>query len=52
VRTQDNPLVNASLFGYGAGIDFVTYYDVVISLNFAMNMKGEPGLFLHFIAPI
>lgn len=52
VRTSDNPLVNSSLFGYGAGIDFVTYYDVVVSLNFAMNLKGEPGLFLHFIAPI
>jgi outer membrane protein assembly factor BamA len=49
---QNNPLVNEFLVGYGIGIDFITYYDIVVDLNFAMNSLGEPGIYLHFIAPI
>ena len=47
-----NNLSNRLLVGYGMGIDFTTYYDVVIRLEASMNGKGEPGLYLHFIAPI
>ncbi|MBN1199057.1 MAG: hypothetical protein JXA23_06875 [Bacteroidales bacterium] len=49
---QDNPLVNNLLAGYGISIDLVTYYDIVLDLNFAMNSLGEPGIYIHFIAPI
>ncbi|NQV01046.1 MAG: hypothetical protein HQ542_00230 [Bacteroidia bacterium] len=49
---QNNPLVNTFLAGYGLSIDFVTYYDIVLDLNFAMNSLGEPGIYIHFIAPI
>ncbi len=49
---QDNPLVNKFLLGYGLSIDLVTYYDIVIDLNFAVNNLGEPGVYIHFIAPI
>jgi outer membrane protein assembly factor BamA len=47
-----NDLQNSLLLGYGAGFDFVTYYDIVIRLEFAMNFMNEPGIFLHFRAPI
>lgn len=48
----NNPLVNQFLIGYGISLDFITYYDIVVDLNFAMNSLGEPGIYLHFIAPI
>jgi hypothetical protein len=47
-----NDLQNRLLIGYGTGFDFVTYYDVVVRLEFSMNFMNEPGVFLHFMAPI
>jgi len=47
-----NKLPNSWLYGYGLGIDFVTYYDIVIRLDYSFNKFGESGLFLHFAAPI
>jgi outer membrane protein assembly factor BamA len=47
-----NPLTNSWLLGYGAGIDFVTYYDLVFRLEYSINRFGESGYFLHFTAPI
>jgi hypothetical protein len=47
-----NTLENSFLIGYGLGLDFTTYYDVVIRVEGAMNRMGQPGLYLHFIAPI
>ncbi|MFH1936757.1 MAG: hypothetical protein ABIK52_04265, partial [Bacteroidota bacterium] len=49
---QNNPLVNTFLAGTGLSIDLVTYYDIVLDLNFAINSLGEPGIYIHFIAPI
>ena len=48
----NNNLVNTFLVGYGISIDLVTYYDIVLDLNFALNSMGEPGVYIHFIAPI
>jgi outer membrane protein assembly factor BamA len=36
------------LFGTGAGIDFVTYYDSVIRLEYSVNRENQAGFFLHF----
>lgn len=47
-----NPLTNSWLYGYGIGVDFVTYYDKVWRIEYSMNQLGEKGLFLHFTAPI
>jgi len=47
-----NSLQNSLQYGYGAGLDFTTYYDVVIRMEFAMNGFGKPGFYLHFVAPI
>jgi outer membrane protein assembly factor BamA len=49
---QDNVVENSVLFGYGLGVDLATYYDVVIGLEGALNLMGEPGFYVHFIAPI
>ena len=48
----NNPLNNAWQFSYGAGIDFVTYYDLVFRFEYSFNKLGESGFFLHFTSPI
>ena len=47
-----NPLSNSWQHGYGAGIDFVTYYDMVFRLEYSFNKLGESGIFLHFTSSI
>ncbi len=47
-----NSLANTWLYSGGAGIDFVTYYDLVFRLEYSVNKFGESGIFLHFSAPI
>lgn len=47
-----NPLGNRWLSGYGIGLDYVTYYDIVFRIEYTFNDKGENGLFLHFTAPV
>jgi len=49
---ETNDLQNAFLIGYGAGIDFVTYYDIVLRFEFSVNKMNETGFFIHFMAPI
>lgn len=46
-----NTLANSWLFSFGAGIDFVTYYDLVFRFECAVNHLGESGYFLHMGAP-
>lgn len=48
----NNTLENSLLFGYGLGLDFVTYYDLVFRFEYSFNHMGEHGFFLHFVAPI
>ncbi len=52
VYSNTNILPNSFLFGSGVGLDFITYYDSVMRIEWAMNKMGESKLFLHFIAPI
>src|SRR5688572_2879802 len=49
---DDNPLSNSFHFGYGLGIDYVTYYNLVFRIEYTFNKFGENGFFLHFTAPI
>ena len=48
----NNSLENTLLAGYGLGIDFVTYYDMVFRFEYSFNIINEHGFFLHFMAPI
>lgn len=47
-----NPLSNQWLVGGGIGIDLVTYYDYVFRTEFTINKLGQPGIYLHFNAPL
>jgi outer membrane protein assembly factor BamA len=49
---DSNNLRNSLLVGYGLGLDFTTYYDIVIRLEAAVNGNGRAGVYLHFTAPI
>ena len=42
-----NSLENTLLHGYGAGIDFVTFYDNVLRIEYSMTNTGNSGFFVH-----
>jgi len=48
---EENTLSNQLLFGNGICIDYVTYYDKLIRIEFSINHLGEKGVFLHFSNP-
>ncbi|MCG8582388.1 MAG: BamA/TamA family outer membrane protein [Bacteroidales bacterium] len=50
---QENPpisntFVNDWQYGYGVGLDFVTFYDMVWSFNYSVNKYKQHGFFVHF----
>ncbi|WMJ73095.1 BamA/TamA family outer membrane protein [Cytophagaceae bacterium ABcell3] len=45
-------LTNTLLYGAGMGLDFVTYYDIVVRLEYSLNRMMESGFFVHFKASI
>lgn len=49
---EGNPLSNQMLWGSGIGLDFVTYYDVVLGIEYAINKQGDKGFFISLVAPI
>ncbi|MFM7218083.1 MAG: BamA/TamA family outer membrane protein [Bacteroidota bacterium] len=49
---QGNPLTNTWQYGYGAGLELFTAYDLIMRLEYSFNKLGESGFFLHFTAPI
>ncbi len=49
---EGNDLTNNLLLGSGIGLDFVTYYDKVLRVEYSVNKLKEAGLFIHFIAPL
>lgn len=50
--TGNRILSNRILPGGGPGIDFVTYYDSVLRLEYSFNILGENGFFIHFESAI
>ena len=52
VNQQNNFLTNTTLYSGGLALDFVSYYDAVFRVEYALNHLGESGLYLHFIAPL
>lgn len=48
----NNQLENTLLLGYGLGLDFVTYYDLVFRFEYAINKMNKHGFYVHFTAPI
>ena len=51
VALDNNFLGNSFLFGYGAGVDIVTYYDLAFRFEYAFNLRGENGFFFHLGTP-
>lgn len=47
----ENSLSNSFLWGKGVSLDYVTYYDKVLRIEYSMNHLGEKGIFLHFSNP-
>ncbi len=48
---ENSRLTNQYLFGYGAGLDLVTFYDMVFRFEYSINNKNESNLFINFRAP-
>ncbi len=42
---NNSRLANRWLFGGGAGLDFVTWYNVVVRLNYSINREGQRGFY-------
>jgi outer membrane protein assembly factor BamA len=49
---KGNTLHNTLIWGYGAGINIVSYYDIVFRLEYSFNQFGESGFFIHFMSGI
>ncbi len=47
-----NTLQNKSLFGCGAGLNLVSYYDIVVRLEYTYNNIGEKGFFVSLMTSI
>jgi hypothetical protein len=50
--TTDNPLCNKMLYSWGLGVDFVTYYDLVLRFEYAFTSTWTQGFFIAFGMPI
>ena len=48
----NNNLANQFIFGTGIGLDFVTYYDKILRIEYSINKSKESGIFIHFLSPI
>ncbi len=46
-----NSLNNELLYGVGLGVDFVTYYDIVIGAGYKINKFGEHGFYIRWGSP-
>jgi len=50
--TTDDPYSNKMLFSWGVGLDFVSYYDLVLRFEYAFTSIGTNGFFIAFGMPI
>jgi hypothetical protein len=48
---EQNSINNSLLWGKGIAIDYVTYYDKLLRIEYSINVLGEKGVFLHFSSP-
>ncbi|MDR3133965.1 MAG: hypothetical protein LBU42_08115 [Prevotellaceae bacterium] len=50
-KAAGNTFENAFLYSGGAGLDLVTYYDMVIRVDYSVNKKKEGGIYITLITP-
>ncbi len=46
---ENGQLANRWISSTGIGLDFVTFYDSVWTLEYSRNREGESGIFVHFL---
>ncbi len=51
-RPSDRLQFKNILPGYGIGLDYVTYYSMVLRMEYTFNKFGKSDLYLHFVIPI
>lgn len=44
---ETNSLANSWQHGYGIGLDLITYYDLVLRLEYAYNKQKQGGFYIH-----
>lgn len=44
-------LTNQYLYGYGAGLDLVSFYDLVMRFEYSINSQNKGTFFINFLAP-
>ncbi|MCE3258725.1 MAG: surface antigen variable number repeat-containing protein [Bacteroidetes bacterium] len=42
-----NNLTNSWQYGYGVGIDFISYYDLVMRFEYSFNKQKQSGFYIH-----
>ena len=52
INAATNPLANDLQYSFGLGLDFVSYYDIVIRFEGSINALKEPGFYINFTKPI
>jgi len=50
-QNQQNSITNSILWGKGIALDYVTYYDKLLRIEYSINALGEKEVFLHFSSP-
>ena len=49
---QNNPLANQYLWSTGIGLDLISFYDIVIRLEYSINKQKQTGFYVGLVAPI
>lgn len=50
--SYNNPLGNQLLWTVGAGLDIISFYSIVVRLEYSINKQREKGFYVAFVAPI
>ena len=49
---ENAALTNSYLYGYGLGVDLVTFYDQVLRFEYSINSQGTGNFFINVSAPL
>ena len=49
---ERNPLGNQLLWTLGAGVDVISFYDIVLRFEYSINKQKQTGFYLGLVAPI
>ena len=51
-QANESLRITNTLPGWGIGLDYVTYYSMVLRAEYSFNKLGKSDLYLHFVIPI